>query len=56
MGKENCTSDEVESAAKYANAYDFISKLDEGFDTQVGLGGGKISGGQKQRYVLRFHL
>lgn len=52
MGKENCTSDEVESAAKYANAYDFISKLDEGFDTQVGLGGGKISGGQKQRIAI----
>jgi len=51
MGKDNCTRDEVEAAARNANAYDFISKQPEGFDTEVGLGGSKVSGGQKQRYV-----
>ena len=52
MGKENCTRDEIEAAARHANAYDFVSNLPDGFDTQVGLGGGKISGGQKQRIAI----
>jgi len=51
-GKENCTREDVEAAARNANAYDFISKLSDGFDTQVGLGGGKVSGGQKQRIAI----
>jgi len=49
LGKDNCTREEVEAAAKNANAYDFIMNLEEGFETMVGVGGGKISGGQKQR-------
>ena len=49
MGKESCTVAEVEAAARHANAYDFVSNLEDGFDTQVGLGGSKVSGGQKQR-------
>ena len=49
MGKDNCTRDEVEAAARTANAFDFIMGLEEGFETVVGVGGGKISGGQKQR-------
>jgi ATP-binding cassette subfamily B (MDR/TAP) protein 1 len=49
MGKDNCTREEVEAAARNANAYDFISNLANGFDTHVGIGGGKVSGGQKQR-------
>jgi len=52
LGKEGCTQDEVEAAARNANAYNFIMKLDEGFDTMVGMGGGKISGGQKQRIAI----
>ena len=57
LGKDNCTKEEVEAAAKHANAYDFIMGLEEGFDTMVGIGGGKISGGQKQRVrILDFSL
>lgn len=52
FGKQNATKEEVELAAKNANAYDFIMGLEEGFDTMVGVGGGKISGGQKQRVAI----
>lgn len=52
LGKENCTREEVEEAAKSANAYDFIMGLQNGFDTNVGAGGGKVSGGQKQRIAI----
>jgi len=52
LGKQNCTKQEVEQAAKHANAYDFIVGLESGFDTMVGVGGGKISGGQKQRVAI----
>jgi len=52
MGKVKCSRDEVETAARHANAYDFIMNLPDGFDTQVGLGGGKVSGGQKQRIAI----
>jgi ABC-type multidrug transport system fused ATPase/permease subunit len=44
MGKAGCTKEEVELAAKQANAYDFIVGLEEGFETMVGVGGGRISG------------
>jgi len=52
LGKENCTRQEVEEAARNANAYDFIMKLQDGFDTNVGASGGKVSGGQKQRIAI----
>eukprot|EP01053_Blabericola_migrator_P000143 Blabericola_migrator_1__142@NODE_1037_length_5638_cov_10_655717_g714_i0_p1_GENE_NODE_1037_length_5638_cov_10_655717_g714_i0NODE_1037_length_5638_cov_10_655717_g714_i0_p1_ORF_typecomplete_len1412_score372_57ABC_membrane/PF00664_23/2_6e42ABC_membrane/PF00664_23/1_3e49ABC_tran/PF00005_27/2_9e40ABC_tran/PF00005_27/8_8e36AAA_21/PF13304_6/6_7e06AAA_21/PF13304_6/5e06SMC_N/PF02463_19/18SMC_N/PF02463_19/2_2e05SMC_N/PF02463_19/51SMC_N/PF02463_19/9_6e05TniB/PF05621_11/0_0034TniB/PF05621_11/0_21TniB/PF05621 len=51
-GKPDATDDEIQAAAKAANAHDFISKLDEGYDTNVGKGGGKLSGGQKQRIAI----
>lgn len=53
LGKPGATREEVEAAARAANAYDFITQnLNDGFDTQVGLGGGKLSGGQKQRVAI----
>ena len=52
LGKPGCTRGEVEAAAKNANAYDFIMKMDGGFDTSVGNAGGKVSGGQKQRIAI----
>lgn len=44
MGKAGCTKEEVERAAKQANAFDFIMGLEERFETMVGIGGGRISG------------
>ena len=51
-GKQNCTLEDVEEAAKDANAYDFIMKFQDGFDTMVGNAGSKVSGGQKQRIAI----
>lgn len=39
-------------AAKKANAYDFIMKFDDGFDTMIGERGNRLSGGQKQRIAI----
>ncbi len=47
--KPNATQEEIEEAAKTANAHEFISKLDKGYDTLVGERGIKLSGGQRQR-------
>lgn len=47
-GNLSATDEEVEAAAKLVNAYGFICKLDKGFDTEVGEGGGKLSTGEKQ--------
>jgi ATP-binding cassette subfamily B protein len=47
-GKLNATFDEIENAAKLVNAHTFISKLEKGYDTQVGEGGGNLSTGEKQ--------
>ncbi|MDR1559720.1 MAG: ABC transporter ATP-binding protein/permease [Clostridiales bacterium] len=46
--KQDATAEEVINAAKTVRAYDFIMKLDRGFDTEVGEGGGRLSSGQKQ--------
>ncbi|MBZ9606842.1 ABC transporter ATP-binding protein/permease [Clostridium estertheticum] len=47
-GKLNATFDEIENASKLVNAHGFISKLEKGYDTQVGEGGGNLSTGEKQ--------
>jgi ABC-type multidrug transport system fused ATPase/permease subunit len=46
------TRDEVIAAAKAANAYDYIMKFPEQFNTMVGARGSKLSGGQKQRIAI----
>ena len=51
-GKEDATMEEIEMAAKAANAYDFISELPDGYNTLVGEGGAQLSGGQKQRISI----
>ena len=47
-GKLDATDEEVIEACKYVNAHDFIEKLENGYDTEVGEGGNKLSIGQKQ--------
>ncbi|KAL3698915.1 hypothetical protein R1sor_012991 [Riccia sorocarpa] len=51
-GKEGATMQEVEEAAKAANAHSFISLLPNGYHTQVGERGVQMSGGQKQRIAI----
>ncbi len=52
FGVENATQEEVEKAAKIANAYDFIMATEQGFDTNIGDRGCKLSGGQRQRISI----
>ncbi|XP_055468722.1 phosphatidylcholine translocator ABCB4 isoform X2 [Psammomys obesus] len=51
-GRGNVTMDEIEKAVKEANAYEFIMKLPQKFDTLVGERGAQLSGGQKQRIAI----
>ncbi|KAL8165277.1 UNVERIFIED_CONTAM: Multidrug resistance protein 1 [Gekko kuhli] len=51
-GREDVTDAEIEEATKEANAYDFISKLPDKFNTMVGERGAQLSGGQKQRIAI----
>jgi len=52
LGKEGATQEEIEAAARVANAHDFISQLPKGYDTNIGDSGNKLSGGQKQRLSI----
>ena len=52
IGKPDATNEELITAAKIANAYEFIKDLPEGFDTNIGDAGSKLSGGQKQRLSI----
>ncbi|MBO7609897.1 MAG: ABC transporter ATP-binding protein [Muribaculaceae bacterium] len=52
FGVENATREEVEEAARIANAYDFIMASEDGFDTNIGDRGCKLSGGQRQRISI----
>jgi len=51
-GKPNATDEEVVAAAKSANAHDFIMKMSDGYDTEVGERGARLSGGQRQRISI----
>ncbi|MEH2266428.1 ABC transporter ATP-binding protein [Nostoc sp.] len=51
-GRAEATEDEILTAAKRANAYEFISKLPQGFDTLIGDRGVMLSGGQRQRLAI----
>ena len=52
LGKPEATIEEIQEAAKIANAYDFIVKKDQGFDTMIGDRGSKLSGGERQRLTI----
>jgi len=52
IGNSSATKEEVINAAKIANAYDFITESENGFDTNIGERGDKLSGGQKQRISI----
>jgi ATP-binding cassette subfamily B protein len=50
--KPDASMDEVIAAAKAAHAHDFIMKLPDAYETRVGSGGHKLSGGEKQRVSI----
>jgi ATP-binding cassette subfamily B (MDR/TAP) protein 1 len=51
-GREDASEEEIDAAARAANAAGFISQLPMGFDTQTGERGVQLSGGQKQRVAI----
>ena len=52
IGKQNATDTELMTAAKAANAHEFIEQMEQGYNTPIGEGGNKLSGGQKQRLSI----
>ena len=52
FGVDDATDDEIEEAARIANAYDFIMASEAKFDTNIGDRGGRLSGGQRQRVSI----
>ena len=52
FGVDNATDEQIAEAAKIANAYDFITQSEHGFDTNIGDRGGRLSGGQRQRVSI----
>lgn len=52
FGSENATKEQVIEAAKIANAHEFISQLENGYETNIGDRGSKLSGGQRQRLSI----
>ena len=52
FGVDNATQDQIEEAARIANAFDFIMASEAEFDTNIGDRGGRLSGGQRQRVSI----
>jgi len=51
-GKEDATMEEVVKAAETAQALDFVTEMEQGFDSPISQGGTNVSGGQKQRLSI----
>jgi len=52
IGKQTAAMNEIEEAATVANAHNFISKKEKGFETNIGDRGSKLSGGERQRLTI----
>ena len=52
FGVDGATLEQVEQAARIANAHDFIMASEQGYDTNIGDRGGRLSGGQRQRVSI----
>lgn len=52
FGMPHVSDQDIENAAKVANAHEFIIRLDDGYNTNIGERGNKLSGGQKQRISI----
>ena len=52
FGNENATDEEVIHSAKVAQAYEFVTNMKDGFDSEISQGGTNVSGGQKQRLSI----
>jgi subfamily B ATP-binding cassette protein MsbA len=52
IGKQTASQNEIEEAAKVANAFSFITKKEKSFDTNIGDRGSKLSGGERQRLTI----
>ena len=52
FGVDNATDEQIQEAARIANAHDFIMQTEHGYDTCVGDRGGRLSGGQRQRVSI----
>lgn len=52
FGVDNATQQQIEEAARIANAHDFITASEHGYDTNIGDRGGRLSGGQRQRVSI----
>ncbi len=51
-GNPDATEEQIEHAARAAQAHDFITSFPDGYDTELGQGGVNVSGGQKQRLCI----
>ena len=52
FGVEHATQEQIEQAARIANAHDFIMQTEQGYGTNIGDRGGRLSGGQRQRVSI----
>ena len=52
IGNPNASMEDIEHAAKVANAHDFITQKEEGYETNIGDRGSKLSGGERQRLTI----